>query len=246
MNNKFNIVIPLYNVEEWIKYTIRSVKAQSYKNFKCIILDDMSTDNTVSIIKDEIKNDDRFILVINNKKEMALGNIYKGIKLLNLKDDDIIVRLDGDDWLASKDVLKILNENYNKYNCKLTYGSYSEHPSGNVGKFARQIPDKIIESNSFRQYEWSSSHLVSFKYDLWKRIKKEDLLDKDGSFYKMTCDLAIMFPMLEMAGKNSKYINDILYVYNNSNPLNDHKINNQYQLQLEQEIRNGRKYKPVQ
>jgi glycosyltransferase involved in cell wall biosynthesis len=205
----------------------------------------MSTDNTVSIIKEEIKNDDRFTLIENKSKEMALGNIYKGIKLLNLNDDDIIVRLDGDDWFATKDVLKILNENYKKYNCKLTYGSYCEHPSGNIGKFAKQIPEDIIKSNSFRQFEWSSSHLVSFKYDLWKRIDKKDLLDSDGEFYKMTCDLAIMFPMLEMAGENSKYIKDILYVYNNSNPLNDHKINNQYQLKLEQEIRNGRKYNKI-
>ena len=77
------------------------------------------------------------------------------------------------------------------------------------------------------------------------KINIEDMLDDDGEFYKMTCDLAIMFPMLEMAGENSKYIKDILYVYNNSNPLNDHKINNQYQLKLEQEIRNGRKYNKI-
>ena len=53
----------------------------------------------------------------------------------------------------------------------------------------------------------------------------------------MAWDLAFMFPMLEMAGTRSEYIKDILYVYNMSNPLNDHKVDNTKQVRLEREIR---------
>ena len=58
----------------------------------------------------------------------------------------------------------------------------------------------------------------------------------------MTWDLAVMFPMLQMAGDRSTYVDDILYVYNVDNPLNDHKLDNSYQVRLEHEIRNGDKY----
>jgi len=242
MNNHFKIIIPLYNVEKWIKYCIRSVKFQTYRDFQCIILDDLSTDSSLEVIRKEIKDDDRFKLVVNTKKALALKNIYDGVKISSPSEEDIIITLDGDDWLASESVLQKINDTYNTDNCWLTYGSYSEYPSNKRGKFTKQIPSHVIESNSFRSWEWCSSHLRTFKAHLWNRIKKEDFLDSEGCFYKMTWDLAVMFPMLEMAGDRSTYVDDILYVYNVDNPLNDHKLDNSYQVRLEHEIRNGDKY----
>lgn len=47
----FSIIIPLYNKEAYIKETIESVLTQSYKNFELIIVNDSSTDNSLSIVK---------------------------------------------------------------------------------------------------------------------------------------------------------------------------------------------------
>jgi glycosyltransferase involved in cell wall biosynthesis len=243
MDNHFKIIIPLYNVEKWIKVCLMSVKKQNYKNFECIVVDDISTDNSVKIIKQIIKDDDRFRLVVNKEKKYALKNIYEAILLSEPKDEDIIVTLDGDDWLAGKDVLSTLNQVYNEKGCWLTYGSYAEYPSKSRGKFAKRIPNPVIQQNQFREYEWCSSHLRTFKHHLWKQIKKEDLLDTNGQFYRMTWDLAFMFPMLEMSGNKSEYIDKILYVYNLGNPLNDHKVDNGYQIILERQIRGKEKYK---
>ena len=238
MENHFKIIIPLYNVEKWIKVCIRSVKAQSHKNFECILMDDISTDGTANIIKKEIENDTRFTLVTNTEKSYALKNIYDGIALSKPNDEDIIVTLDGDDWLANPNVLSTLSDRYNTSDCWITYGSYAEYPTSIRGKFARSIPESLIIKKQLRKQPWMSSHLRSFKYKLWRQIEKKDLLDEKGNFYKMTWDLAFMFPMLEMAGLKSEYIKDILYIYNVSNPLNDHKVDNAYQVQLENEIRN--------
>ena len=54
MNDHFKIFIPFYNVEDWIIRTVRSVKGQDYKNFECILVDDMSTDNSIQILEKEI------------------------------------------------------------------------------------------------------------------------------------------------------------------------------------------------
>ena len=91
MGSHFKIVIPLYNVEKWIKFCIRSVKAQSYRDFECILIDDISTDGSAEVIKKEIANDSRFILKKNTEKAFALKNIYDGISLLNPDGNDIIV-----------------------------------------------------------------------------------------------------------------------------------------------------------
>ena len=244
--NHFKIIIPLYNVEGWIDKCLDSVMSQNYKNFECIILDDLSTDSSVSIIKDKIKGDNRFVLIENKTKALALKNIYDGIKISNPGDEDIIVTLDGDDWLENNNVLTKLNSVYNSDDCLITYGSYIEYPSNTKGKFARQAPSNIIKESSYRKNEWYFSHLRTFKYHLWNRIKKKDLLDSEGNFYPMAWDLSFMFPMLEMAGERSRYINDIMYVYNLTNPINDHKVNHERQQLLEVEIRNKKPYKNLQ
>ena len=243
--NHFKIIIPFYNVEEWIKPCIRSVKKQEYKSFECILVDDMSVDNSYDIAKNEIEGDSRFRLILNSEKKLALQNIYEGIELSSPEGEDIILTLDGDDWLASLDVLEKVNKTYVDNNCWMTYGSYVEFPSGRRGKFAKKIRQNVLENNLFRDSEWCASHLRTFKHHLWSQIKKEDLLNDDGNFYKMGWDLAFMFPMLEMAASKSQYIEDILYVYNLDNPFNDHKVDNRHQMMIEHKIRAKKKYAPL-
>ena len=74
MDRHFKIIVPLYNVERWIKLCLRSIKSQTHKNFECIIIDDISTDNSVEIIRKEIENDNRFKLIVNTEKKYALKN----------------------------------------------------------------------------------------------------------------------------------------------------------------------------
>ena len=69
-----------------------------------------------------------------------------------------------------------------------------------------------------------------------------DLLDNNGDFYRMAWDLAFMFSMLEMSSYKSHYVKDMLYAYNLVNPLNDHKVDNTYQVKLEKEIRSKEKW----
>jgi len=240
--NHFKIIIPLYNTEKWIDQTLDTVMGQTYSNFQCIIMDDMSTDNSNSIIKEKIKGDPRFKLVSNSKKAYALKNIHDAINISKPGDEDIIITLDGDDWLANSNVLSMLNFAYNTNDCWLTYGSYVEYPSGNVGVFAREVAKEVQINGSYRKSPWCFSHLRTFKYHLWNKINTKDLLDRDGNFYRMAWDLAFMFPMLEMSGAKSLYLDDIAYVYNLSNPINDHKIDHNLQMKFESEIRNKNPY----
>jgi len=242
VDNHFKIIVPFYNVEEWIRAGIRSVKKQTYSNFECVLANDASTDKSFEIAKEEIKLDSRFKLINSVEKTCTLVNTCKAVDSSSPKSEDIIVMLDGDDWLASGDVLTILNEIYNREKCWMTYGSYVEYPSGFRGKFAKRLPPSVVENNSFRENPWSTGHLRTFKYKLWQNIDLEDFKDSSGQYYTMTGDLAAMFPMLEMAAERSYFIDDVLYVYNNQNPLNDHKIDNRRQIMIEHEIRNKKKY----
>lgn len=244
MKQNFKFVVPIYNCEKWIGKNIKSMMLQDYESYECFLIDDMSTDNTVNIIKDLIKGDHRFKLTVNTEKKYALKNIYDTISpSAGFKDEDVIVTLDGDDWLATKKCLSILNDVYNETGCSMTYGSYLDYPSMRRGCCCGEIPDHVVRNNGYREARWVSSHLRTFKYRLWSKIEKKDLLDEDGEFYRMTWDMAFMYPMLEMAGPLAVHIPETIYVYNGENPNNDHKIDKQLQVATEKKIQKKQKYK---
>lgn len=244
-NIHFKIIIPMYNVEDWIETTIKSVLSQTYKNFECIIVDDISTDETVEIVKKLISGDNRFKFIINTEKKFALRNIVEATEGCNPQPEDVIVNLDGDDWFSNEKVLDFLNDFYNKENCWMTYGNHYNYPDGEPFFPLYRYPQRVIDKNSYREYRFLCSHLRTYKYKLWNKIDKKDLKGSNGKYYKTAWDLAYMIPMCEMSGNKAKFIEKILYVYNNSNPNNDYKIYLNEQKTTEQEIRNRKKYKLI-
>tara|TARA_Y100000593_G_C4322258_1_gene344525 strand:+ start:266 stop:1012 length:747 start_codon:yes stop_codon:yes gene_type:complete len=245
-NNHFKIIIPSYNNEKWLKACIRSVKKQNYTNYQCIIVDDCSEDRSAEIIEKEIEGLENFVFVHNKERKLALRNIYEAIELSQPNQEDVVITLDGDDFLYGSEVLNKVNDAYTTTDCWMTYGSYAEFPSNQRGKFCKKIPDNIIENNSFRESQWMSSHMRTFKIKLWNQIKKEDLLEPDGRFCDGAWDMVFMFPMLEMSGQKSHFIEDILYIYNRSNPLNEDKVDHRRLIMSEQRIRKMKKYGRVE
>ena len=237
------VVIPSYNNAQWYERNLASVFGQDYDNFSVVYTDDASPDGTGLLVKKYIEQVKRKIdikLTINQANQGACANLYTIIHALN--PDSIVITLDGDDWLATPSVLSLINKVYNKYDVLMTYGTYQRYPYiGKPAEYCKALPSYVIEQNSFRASPWVTSQLRTFKAGLFQRIQKEDLRCQ-GTFYQMASDLAFMFPMLEMAGKLSLFIPDVLYIYNYATPINDAKVNYQLQNQLATHIRSKEKY----
>jgi glycosyltransferase involved in cell wall biosynthesis len=214
------ILTTTYNCENYVEKSLLSIMGQRFKDFKCYITDDLSTDNTIDVIIKTISGDDRFILIENEQKMYQPGNYDQVIRGLDIPDDEICVEIDGDDWLANSNVLSFINEVYQDKNVWMTSGSF-KYNDGRPG-FAN--PPKSF--TNVRKQTFTLSHMRTWKSWLWKKIKEEDLKDNSGNYWSVAGDLSFMFPMLEMSGENHfKFISDVLYIYNESNPLNDHKVN---------------------
>lgn len=214
--------------------------SQSFKEFKCYITDDMSTDNTLNKIKSAIANDDRFVLIENNCKFYQPGNYDQVIRFRNIEGDEICVEIDGDDWLPNPKVLEKIAEVYKDSNVWMTSGSFKYH-DGRPG-FANP-PQKFTD---IRKQTFTLSHLRTWKAWLWKKILLEDLKDEKGEYWSVAGDLSFMFPMLEMAGEEHyRFLSDILYIYNESNPINDHKVNMGNVIKTVNKIRNKKEYTKI-
>ena len=92
------ILTTTFNCEKFIEKCLYSIMTQSYTDFKCFITDDMSTDNTVNVIKKTIEGDNRFILIENHIKLFQPGNYDQVINWRAIPGDEICVEVDGDDW----------------------------------------------------------------------------------------------------------------------------------------------------
>lgn len=238
---QFIIISPMYNVEKWIEKTIYSIQSQSYPNFKVALIDDISTDKTFEMAKKLTKDDPRFTLIKNTKKKYMILNHIDALKELQAKEEDIILTLDGDDWLAHDQVLETLKKTYHKKKCWLTYGNFKEYPS-NAPSFISPIKFREKLTGSYRNKDWNLSHLRTFKYFLFKKINPNDLKDKTGKYYKITGDIALMLPMAEMAGTHVEFIPEVLYIYNRENPQNDDKVNLKLQVDTCKEIMQKQHY----
>ncbi|MFY7812011.1 MAG: glycosyltransferase family 2 protein, partial [Flavobacterium sp.] len=71
MNPLVSIIMPTYNTEKYIRYSIESVISQTYLNWELIIIDDGSTDNTVIIVNEFIKKDSRIRYIYQNNAKQA-------------------------------------------------------------------------------------------------------------------------------------------------------------------------------
>jgi glycosyltransferase involved in cell wall biosynthesis len=234
------IVITSYNNKNWVYKNLISVLKQDYSNYRVIYIDDASTDGTADEVKQLMQaqsQESRVTLIENQVRRGGLYNLYHAVS--SCADEEIILSLDGDDWLANCWVLKTLNEVYSTKNVWLTHGTLIEYPKYALG-WSIPIPESVTKSNAFRTYR-CPSHLKTYYAWLFKKIRVEDL-QYNGEFFQMTWDQAIMFPMMEMAGKHHAFISDVLYVYNVENPINDNRVNAKLQNDLEKLIRNKPAY----
>ena len=238
------VVIPSYNNSRWYKQNVQSVFDQQYNNYRVLYIDDCSPDGTGELVENFVKEcgqSGRVQLIKNTERKGALANLYYAIH--SCADQSIIITLDGDDWFKHDQVLATINKAYADSNILMTYGQFETYPEGHLG-ICNEYPAKIIQANAFRQYKWLASHLRTFYAWLFKRVQLEDL-QYDDTFFPVVWDQAFMFPMLEMAVGRCRFINEVLYVYNQANPINDYKVRMQEIVACERMIRSKQKYEPL-
>lgn len=242
MEQHFTIIIPAYNCEKWVNKNLKSAIEQQYNNYEIVYINDCSTDDTGSIAKSMLNACKvKHKYVENKKNKRALSNLIKAIRGSDV--GTIIVALDGDDWLASKKVLKRLNELYTK-EVWITAGSYIDNVHH---KISRPKIQEGFWGKNIRKEEWSLSHLRTFRRSLFMNIEDSDMVDVDGSYFKFTWDRVIMYPMVEMAGENHFLpIMEVMYVYNRRNPISVDRAHRHDQVRIEYLLRDMQQYKKIE
>ena len=239
---QFCVVVPSYNNQEYTIPCLNSVFKQDYHNWKMIFIDDASNDGMSELVE-QIQLESQLpehkfkILKHETRIRSALYSFYEAAHNF-CEDDEVMVHLDGDDMLASLKALTKLSEIYKKGKTWLTYGQFI-YSDGKYPVWNRVI--SLKDWGKIRVLPWSTSHLRTSYTWLFKSIKLADL-QYEGEFYHAACDVAMMYPMLEMAGKNrTAFIREISYIYR----IHVNNVHNKSQIEQQQMvsyIRNLSKY----
>ena len=244
------VVVCSYNNSEWSNNTLDSIFSQNYSNFRLIIVDDCSTDGNQQVIQqyiDEHNIADRVTFIQNSTRKRKLFNLYR--VLYECEDHEIVVLVDGDDWLSHPDVFSHINDVYDDEEVWFTYGQYRNVPASQAilwghkeMGYCRPIPKHIQRKHAYRYYSFIYMHLRTFRGWLFKMVKLEDLIAEkiqgfEGDFYPASNDVAMYFPMVEMAHMHVKFIPDILYIRNLYSEIVGFKVDRKIQTASSREIR---------
>ena len=227
--NKLIIIAAFHNAGEYLERNFHSLLSQNYSNYEIIYIDDASDDGCAGILPDAHEQ----VSVIQNKQRRGSAyNIHHAITH-HCNPEDIVLLVDGDDWLIDEDVLSKVNAYYTMHDCWVMYSQF-QYEDGTTG-FCEPFPspkDLLVQRS-----HWRTSHLKTFRAGLFQHIEKVDkeyecLKDEKGNWLQSAVDAAIMFPLIDLAGFSKvRFFDQILYVYNDSNAHSHHTLNRELQSQ---------------
>lgn len=221
------VVVPTYNNVPEGRYAknMDSILGQKYKNYRVIVIDDASSDNTSRAIEEYVKGHEvyregRLKIQRNEERKMALANILDAAYNF-CKPEEIFMVIDGDDYLLGRLVFKLFNYGFYDEDKWVVYSNFLT-TSAHVG-YSRSYPMEVIRDNEFRNVLFLISHLRAFYTKLLLLIDPEDFLDERGELFHAANDVSIFMPILEMSRHHLLYLNEISYFYNSNTGINNHQ-----------------------
>jgi len=238
---RFQVIIRGYNCKKYLRDCVDSLLKQKYDNWLATIILDHPTDGSVKVAMECASVDPRITLYVNKKRKGVACNIWRGMKHAKAKPEDVIAWLDADDMLKFG-ALKIVAKEYEKKpKLLVTHGSYWRTDLQRRTKTSK----KYNKDKPVREQPWRGSHLKTFKYKLMEHFKKRWLKDKKGKWYMASSDMALMIPILELAGLDRvKFIRKAIYKWRMTSKALL-KTDRQLQIKNEKEIRARKPLKRV-
>jgi glycosyltransferase involved in cell wall biosynthesis len=142
-----SIIVPIYNVGDFLDSTLHSIRSQSYENWELILVDDGSTDNSLEVAKYHAAGDARIRILSQSHKGVSIA---RNLGLSDARGESVIF-VDGDDlWLPES--LRLLVERQQQCGATLVYGA-QEHlrESGSLDNLGTFYPTGHILLAAMRE-----------------------------------------------------------------------------------------------
>lgn len=204
-----SIIIPIYNVENYIEQCIRSIQLQSYSNLEIICVDDKGIDNSIKIVESMSKQDERIKIIYHDCNKGIGAARNTGIRATN---GDYIFFVDSDDWMEVECIETVIKKFQETKLDTVWFKSYvywedSRKKERFWEQYYMNYPEgyfRVDETNMFlfTQYVWNKGYRKDF-------ILENNLFFVEGLYFE---DMEY-FLRLYLASPKTYMINKLLYTY---------------------------------
>ena len=207
MNDLISVIVPVYNVEAYLKRCVESIIKQDYKNLEIILVDDGSTDNCPQICNDYAKKDSR-IKVIHKTNGGLSDARNAGMKIAK---GEYIAFVDSDDWIG-EDMFSTLIQTLKKYKADIAECKYFITDTTKITKENINSDYKEIIFNT----EDALRELILdgyLKNVVWNKLYKRSVISNNiFPFGKISEDVYWTYKVFANA-KTIVYVNNPIYFY---------------------------------
>lgn len=232
-----NIISPFYNAENYIRDLIWSTASQDYESWTHYLLDDCSTDNSLKVLVETLAElpvhiRARYKIAAYKENRGAVRNQIEAMR--DCQDGSLVMLLDGDDRLyPDNNIFNYYNRLFENDKADYAYGSCWSL-ADNIPLIAQPYPSEVKKNKTYRKhrFNWGMPypHLRVFRKDLINNLNDHLFQDENGEWYRAGGDNATFYNILEQADPDKVIaVQDIFYIYNDKNPLNDYKVNGEVQ-----------------
>lgn len=227
-----SVIIPIYNVEDYLEESLNSVLNQSFKDFEVICVNDGSTDGSLKILN-KFKEKDVRIKIINQKN---LGN--GGARNTGLKHaiGEYVYFFDADDILLPN-ALEMMYDNITFNKSDIVIFKTIWMPEGKPLNYTPLFPfDKIFPNEDFNNFTFTYKEIKYYvmnsgSFAVWAKFYKKEFLEKYKEYlvfpeHTAFADVRFHVASVILASKIS-FLNEFLYKYRleNQNSVTNTKSN---------------------
>jgi len=212
--DKISIIIPVYNVEPYIRKCLDSVINQTYTNLEIICVNDGSTDGSGKICDKYAEKDSR-IKVFHKENGGVSTAKNLGLKKVTGK---YIGFVDSDDWIEP-DMYEVLHKSAQEKNVPISIANYyKETDTGSILMVNRtQIPEGIISTEDMLLYPLKRDYYIGFCGYFWNKLFSADIFFRKDLKFNEKINYAedvLLYTETIIAGKFiGIYIDKPLYHY---------------------------------
>ena len=179
-----SVIIPVYNVGNYLHVCINSVLKQSYQDFEIICIDDASTDDSLEILEYFAKKDSRIKII---KQDFNQGPGHSRNCGLNVAKGKYIFFLDGDDWIDFNTFEVLINKADENNLDLLFFNEINFHGETHEFSIGNNLDDKFItkyENKVFNHFDLDKKDLFKLSNNLWNKLYRKSFLDDNNiQFY---------------------------------------------------------------
>lgn len=205
---EISLIIPVYNVEKYLRKALKSVENQIFKDFEVIIINDGSTDNSMEIISEFAGRNDNFIVLDQDNKGLSEAR-NKGISVSKGK---YIAFMDSDDYIE-ENFLAVLYENAVRHDADIVCCNFNfYYPENDLKVYMplTSLPGIYTGSKALKKLILD----ISVHHFAWNKLYKRNLfIDKDVRFYDMYFEDVATSPRLFYYADKVVLLGKALYNY---------------------------------